>query len=295
MGAHLGSGLAQSVARVLSVTQRQMMFWSDSVDVLWWIRGYGRMYKPYVSNRVGDIQSSSDPEQWRYVPGNANPTDYLTRGLQISESIELRSWWTGPEYLQCSETQWPVNKVCKPVVKEVRKKYVREEESFVTTNITFDEENSLWRLDPKCFSSWVRLVRIHIWVNKFIGYSLESEEHRTKGELTLNELSDTEKYIIRDVQRKVFYEEYSALQKGKKLSPHSKILGLCPKIDEDGIMRLDTRLQYAEFIPYDVRHLYYCHENTGSRNLLLNIIMGKGTTTQEQTKRCLCCLPSIGS
>ena len=62
MGAHLGSGLAQSVARVLSVTQRQMIFWSDSVDVLWWIRGYGRMYKPFVSNRVGNIQSSSDPE-----------------------------------------------------------------------------------------------------------------------------------------------------------------------------------------------------------------------------------------
>ena len=140
------------------------------------------------------------------------------------------------------------------VVKEVRKKYVREEESFVTTNITFDEENSIWRLDPKHFLSCVRLVRVHSWVNRFIGNSLEGEEHRAKGELTLNELRDTEKYIIRDVQRKVFYEEYFASQKGKKLSPHSKILGLCPKIDEDGIMRLDTRLQYAEFIPYDVRH-----------------------------------------
>ena len=47
-------------------------------------------------------------------------------------------------------------------------------------------------------------------MNKFIGNNLEGKEHRTKGELTLNELSDTEKYITRDVQRKVFYEEYSA-------------------------------------------------------------------------------------
>ena len=170
-----------------------MIFWLDSVDVLWWIRSYGRMYRPFVSNQAGDIQSFSDPEQWRYAPTNANPAEYLTRGLKVSKLIELRRWWTGPEYLQCSETQWPVNKVCKPVVKEVRKKYVTKDR-FLTTNITSDEEKSLWRLDPKCFSNWVRLIKVHAWINRLISNSLEGEEHRTKGEVTLNELSDTEKY-----------------------------------------------------------------------------------------------------
>ena len=33
-----------------------------------------------------------------------------------------------------------------------------------------------------------------------------------------------------------------------------KIIGLCPRLDEDGVIRLNTRLQYAEFLPYDVRH-----------------------------------------
>ena len=56
------------------------------------------------------------------------------------------------------------------------------------------------------------------------------------------------------MQRKEYAKEYLDLQKGKNLSPHSKILGLCPKLDEDGVMRLDTRLQYVEFLPYDVRH-----------------------------------------
>ena len=55
MGAHLGSTLAQSVGKVLSITKQQMIFWSDSMDVLWWIRGYSRVYKPFVPNRVGDI------------------------------------------------------------------------------------------------------------------------------------------------------------------------------------------------------------------------------------------------
>ena len=70
----------------------------------------------------------------------------------------------------------------------------------------------------------------------------------------MNELSDSEKYIIRGVQKKTYHQEYLALQTGMNLSLLSKILSLCPKIDEDGIMRLNTRLQYAEFIPYDVRY-----------------------------------------
>ena len=77
-------------------------------------------------------------------------------------------------------------------------------------------------------------------------------EHKVKGELTLNELNDAEKQIIRDAQKEVFSEEYLALQRGVKLTMSSKLFGLCPKLDEDGVIRLNTRLQYAEFLPYDV-------------------------------------------
>ena len=67
-------------------------------------------------------------------------------------------------------------------------------------------------------------------------------------------LSDAEEQIIRVAQRESFSEEYLALQKVRKLSTSSKLFGLCPKLDEDGVIRLNSRLQYAEFLPYDVRH-----------------------------------------
>ena len=44
-----------------------------------------------------------------------------------------------------------------------------------------------------------------------------------------------------------------ALNNRKPLSTSSKLLGLCPKLDEDGLMRSDSRLQYAEFLPNDVK------------------------------------------
>ena len=88
-------------------------------------------------------------------------------------------------------------------------------------------------------------------MNRFIHNCCVNEEYKVKGELTLNELSDAEKQIIRDVQKEVFSEENLALQKGMN---SVNLFGLCPKLDEDGVIRLNTRLQYAEFLTYDVRH-----------------------------------------
>ena len=84
---------------MLSVPKQHMIFWSDSTDVLWWIRGYSRVLKPFVTNRVGEIQSYSNPDQWRYIPTNINPADHLTRGLTVAELIDKKCWWEGPEYL----------------------------------------------------------------------------------------------------------------------------------------------------------------------------------------------------
>ena len=56
------------------------------------------------------------------------------------------------------------------------------------------------------------------------------------------------------LRKKFFLIEYLALQKGIKLASSSKLFGLCPRLDEDGVIGLNTRLQYAELLPYDVRH-----------------------------------------
>ena len=79
-------------------------------------------------------------------------------------------------------------------------------------------------------------------------------ECRIKGELILDEIKDAEKQIIKNAQREAFNNEYVALQKYKQLPGNSKLLGLCPKLDEDSLIRSDSRLQYAEFLPYDVRY-----------------------------------------
>ena len=94
--------------------------------------------------------------------------------------------------------------------------------------------------------------------------------------------------IIKDAQKEAFSDEYLALQKGIKLVISSKLFGLCPRLDKDGVIRLNTQVQYAEFLPYDVRHPIVLPRKHWGQNLLLNTIMKREITIQEQTKHCLC-------
>jgi len=93
----------------------------------------------------------------------------------------------------------------------------------------------------------LRLIKVYPWVVRFGNNCCIDREHRIIGELTVNEIIDSEKQIIKNAQKEVFLDEFVALQKDKPLPTTSK---LCPKLDED---RCDSQLQYAEFLLYDVR------------------------------------------
>ena len=98
MAAVLGLRKTESISRVLNASLDQATFWSDSMNVLLWIRERSRSFKPFVANRVREIQTATDPKQWRYVPTNKNPAD-------------LQKRWTGPDFLGQEESEWPVNKI----------------------------------------------------------------------------------------------------------------------------------------------------------------------------------------
>ena len=75
----------------------KVVFFSDSNILLSWIGSQGREFKPFVSARVTEIQSNSDPSQWRHVPGELNVADDVSRGI-LAERLIYR-WKQGPEFL----------------------------------------------------------------------------------------------------------------------------------------------------------------------------------------------------
>lgn len=260
-GAVLGLRLALSVAEALEISPRDVTFWSDSMDVLYWIRGRSRQFKPFVANRVGEIQSFTDPSQWRYVPTKENPADTITRGANIDSLVSDSKWWNGPEYLHKEDACWPENKLADycDAQSEVKKKYwtpeaendCTTEQTLVTTNqVTPDKID---RLQPLRYSDWRKLVRTTALVQRFIDNCRNPPRQQRKGELSLEELQEAEIVWIKVAQEESFQDEMKALRRKKELPNGSKLLPLKPVVDETGVIRSSGRIQYADHLPYDTR------------------------------------------
>lgn len=111
MAAVLGLHLTLSVIAVLEISMKDVTLWSDSLNVLWWIRKPSRKMRPFIANRVGEIQHQTEPTQWRYVPTKENPADLPSRGEMAADLVANSLWWNGPAFLLEDSSEWPENKV----------------------------------------------------------------------------------------------------------------------------------------------------------------------------------------
>ncbi|CAB3981675.1 Hypothetical predicted protein [Paramuricea clavata] len=111
MGALIGVRLTKQVSTALEIPVKDATFWVDSMNVLHWIHGRSRDYKPFVAHRVGEI------------------ADYGSRGMNVSEMKNNQQCWFGPEFLKKSKDAWPEEKIeielnsvtCKELKVEARK------------------------------------------------------------------------------------------------------------------------------------------------------------------------------
>ncbi|KAK6171943.1 hypothetical protein SNE40_018363 [Patella caerulea] len=257
MAALLGLRLAISVASVLDISVHLIVFWSDNLNVLWWVRGRGRIFKPFIGNRIGEVQTYTNPDQWRYVPTKENLADLVSRGQSVTDLRNSHLWWHGPTYLDRSEREWPENRVERSLSaeSEVRKSALGAlSETIVTYSMFAENIDPSFRLKPDRFSSWTRLKRVDAWVCRFIDNCRLPSSKRNSGELLPEEISDVEVKLIQKAQKDIFPDEYGALSISKELPKHSKLLALKPRIDTDGLMRLDGRLQNSEYLSYNIRY-----------------------------------------
>ncbi|XP_053400439.1 uncharacterized protein LOC128545940 [Mercenaria mercenaria] len=283
MAACLGLNLAQKICKSLETKLNLVTFWSDSTNVLWWIRGKSRRYKPFVANRVGMIHSVTAPEQWFYVPTAENPADLSSRGLSITKLSESKLWWTGPKFLMLQKEHWPKKDFVQSdeANTELKRKSMSSDCEFYQF-FTEDRANAVLeedRLDPIRYSSWSRFVYVFTWVNRFIDNCQLTEQERRKSGLLVEEIKSSEMRIIKKAQMESFKEDYQSLIKGRELSTSSKILALNPKLDEEGVMRSDSRLKFHEYLPYDVRFPIFLPRQNWITKLIIRHF-------HEQNKHC---------
>ena len=240
-GARLSHLLVHEVDRPIS----RIQFWSDSTLTLQYIQCTKHRMKVFISNHVSAILELSTRSQWRHVPGTINPADILTRGVMDPEKLMDSRWFTGAEFLEHDEKDWPALDTGEldPKDPEIRTKPI-----FVAATLTEEDGINLEK-----FSHWLRLLRVVGWVLRFRSNCQVEKPERNLGPLALPELEDAESTIIREVQRCSFQDEIRLLQSGKALPSTNPLSSLNPTIDESGNLRVGGRLKNLP-IPPEMKH-----------------------------------------
>lgn len=90
MGAILGLRLSKFIATELSICIEKRIFWTDSKNVLYWIKSDARKFHQFVAVRVGEILEDSSIDEWRWVPSGDNVADEGTKGHRRQNLTEQR-------------------------------------------------------------------------------------------------------------------------------------------------------------------------------------------------------------
>ena len=251
MAAVIAIRLASVVVKALGVQMSDVTFWTDSLNVLYWIRGKSRRYKAFVANRVSEIQENSQPSQWRHVPTDQNPADIVSRGATVT-SLNTEFWWNGPSFLREDPNMWPIGKAAGSVHPEARREEKGESLSAklaicLVQTATLVERLS--RLHPEKFVTWQRGVRLWGRVRRFTENCRVASKDRHGGELTADELAEAETEVIKIAQREAFHSEIEAICRKQPIRSHSQLGSLNPFVDDNGLLRCGGRLEYADFLP----------------------------------------------
>jgi hypothetical protein len=274
MGAILGVRLARVIAKNLQEPIGEHFFWSDSTDVIYWVKGQSRRFKPFVANRIAEIHEHTTPQQWRHVPGIINSADDATRGLNATEMNPESRWCSGPAFLRKTEAAWPIQKIGSPVLEPGVSKEAQCEEKQVTQiqchNTRAVIATSVLPLNR--FSDWIRLRNVVAWM-----LCLSRVIPRRKKEMmafTPKELRKAEVMILREVQRQIFGEDLQKIG-DNKAGYRGNLQGLSPFIDEDGLLRVGGRLNCKD-LSYDTRHPIILPKQHHVTELIITYLHEKG-------------------
>ena len=213
----LGARLCNYIGKAFTRKIDRRYFWTDSSCTRNWIRSPASLYKPFVNHRIGEIQTLTEAEEWRFIPGKLNPSDLATRSTLDPKETFSKLWLEGALFLKENEEKWPEDIPWMNIREEIR-----------------SENKAICHLTQRDDAKW---NKIEIEANR-LGSVLQSEELTT---------------WIKLCQQETFTPELECLKKDKPLPKTSKLLTLTPIIDDQGIIRLGGRIEQAK-LPYENRH-----------------------------------------
>ncbi|GFW08707.1 integrase catalytic domain-containing protein [Trichonephila clavipes] len=234
--------LAKEVKKILDQKcSTRAFFWTDSQVTLHWIKGPSHRWKPFVANRVREIQSLTDPNSWFHCSGKDNPADLLTRGISVDALTTNSKWWNGSSFLRQIDFQTKGLDEAIPervYLTEMRKNSNPKEDISLTLTVT---KNNFLENIIDISNNYVKLIRVVSFLYRFI-HNCRTRITKIKGPLTSQEVSHAENWLIHSLHEREFYEELRKLLAGEPIPMKSKLTPLNVFLDESNIIRVGGRL-----------------------------------------------------
>lgn len=161
-------------------------------------------------------------------------------GIFPQDIINHKLWWSGPEWLKSEPDKWPKLENQNLNISNIPELKTNAPNNVLITSSSQIEDNCNFITR---FSSWNKLKRTTAFVLRFIHNTRHASLKRT-GNLTSDELKQSEITICRIVQQQEFSSEFETLKKNKTSS--NKLKHLSPFVDENNLIRVGGRLKNAD-------------------------------------------------
>ncbi|GFY34492.1 DUF5641 domain-containing protein [Trichonephila clavipes] len=219
MACCVGARLINSIFKALNMPDLKVTLWSYSTTALWWIKEYGN-WSVFVANRVKEIRQLTQIQSWKYVVGNMNIADLLSRGCSPRQMLSSR-WWEGPSWLKQNSEYWPDGEIsCEPQEVNVERKK--------TKNANVDLANDAPPLLICNVSDYDKMIRVFAWILRFVNNCRKDYNKCKEHELSVAEIENSEKQLIRLTQ--TYY------------LPDVESLKFVTFIDNDNILRVKSKI-----------------------------------------------------
>lgn len=256
--------LSKTVIQSLQCPSVNLFTWTDSANVLWWLSSHPRTWKSYVANRTSEILETTSRANWRYVPTKENPADCASRGISPSNLNNFDLWWNGPTWLRQPKEAWPNQKNLQHSTDKSENKISEVIEHHA------DITNQFLEILSKKYSKFTKLVRIIARIFHFFNNLKRSMRDESRENLvTQKEYQLASERIIKWTQLESFAKEIKTINQQKPLPNSSKLVSLNPFLDENGILRVGSRIRNAT-VQYNTRFPTILPANHIITNLIID-------------------------
>ncbi|XP_055526967.1 uncharacterized protein LOC129719602 [Wyeomyia smithii] len=244
----IGVRLADRIMQSLSFKVHQRFFWTDSRDVLCWIRSDHRRYSQFVAFRISEILETTEAADWGHKRSRENVADDATKWRRVPDLTENSRWFKGPSFIWELHSSWSSN----PYLEETTDEELR-------ANLFFHQAQPAPVINVQDYSSWKRLLRATATALRAannIQRNADSKEHIT-GLLSAEELQEATVYLYRLAQAETFPDEIGVLSAGprkKALPKSSTIYTFNPFLDEQKVLRMHGRISACEYASMDAKN-----------------------------------------